>query len=54
MGRVSRAIAITPDGQTAYVASRGNGGRSGWVTPIWTASNTVLPPIKLEGPPAPY
>jgi DNA-binding beta-propeller fold protein YncE len=36
------AIAITPDGKTAYVASD-----EGTVTPIRTAANTALPPIKV-------
>ena len=36
------AIAITPDGKTAYVANLD----SGTVTPIRTATNTALPPIK--------
>jgi len=37
------AIAITPDGKTAYVANSG----SGTVTPIRTATNTALKPIKV-------
>src|SRR5262249_26237184 len=37
------AIAITPDGKTAYVA---NDVHAGTVTPIPTATNTPLPPIK--------
>jgi DNA-binding beta-propeller fold protein YncE len=44
------AIAISPDGKTAYVASDGDI-RSGWVTPIRIASNTALRPIKLDGLP---
>ena len=44
------AIAITPDGRTAYVVSDGNG-QAGWVTPIRTASNTALRPIRLGGSP---
>jgi YVTN family beta-propeller protein len=36
------AIAITPDGRTAYVTNSG----SGTVTPIRTATNTALPSIK--------
>jgi DNA-binding beta-propeller fold protein YncE len=48
------AIAISPDGKTAYVVSGGSGGRSGWVTPIRTVSNTALWPIRLTAPPAPY
>jgi DNA-binding beta-propeller fold protein YncE len=39
-GRHPDAIAITPDGKTAYVAG------SGTVTPIRTTTNTALPPIK--------
>jgi len=41
-GRGPTAIAITPDGKTAYVANF----MSGTVTPIQTATNTPLPPIK--------
>ena len=40
--QLPRAIAITPDGTTAYVTN----GASSSVTPIATASNTALPPIK--------
>ena len=40
------AIAITPDGGTAYVV---NGG--GTVTPIATATNTALPDIKVGADP---
>ena len=36
VGRIPVAIAITPDGKTAYVADGG----SGTVTPIETATNT--------------
>jgi YVTN family beta-propeller protein len=47
------AIAITPDGKTAYVA---NGGLppagSDTVTPIRTATNTALKPIKVGEDPA--
>jgi YVTN family beta-propeller protein len=41
------AIAITPNGKTAYVASH----RSDTVTPIDTTTNTALKPIKLAGSP---
>jgi len=41
-GRLPQAIAITPDGKTAYVAN----GQSGVVIPIRTATNTALRPIK--------
>jgi YVTN family beta-propeller protein len=41
-GRSPDAIAITPDGRTAYVTSI----RSGTVTPIRTATNTALPPVR--------
>ncbi len=37
------AIAITPDGKTAYVANL----QSGTVTPIRTATNQTLRPIKV-------
>ena len=37
------AIAITPDGKTAYVANRG----SGTVTPIKIATNKALKQIKV-------
>jgi len=39
------AIAITPDGRTAYVVNTG----SGTVTPIRVASNTALRPIHVGG-----
>jgi len=42
VGGYSDAIAITPDGKTAYVASD-----EGTVTPIRTTANTALPPIKM-------
>ena len=48
--RVLCAIAVTPDGKTAYVASHGPG-FAGTVTPIRTATNTALPPIKSGGNP---
>ena len=41
-GSDPNAIAITPDGRTAYVTNPG----SGTVTPIRTATNTALRPIK--------
>ena len=41
-GGSPNAIAITPDGKTAYVTNF----LSGTVTPIRTATNTALPPIK--------
>jgi len=41
------AIAITPDGKTAYVVNTD----SGTVTPIRTATNTALAPVKVgRGP----
>ena len=43
----SGLIAITPDGKTVYVTNVG----SGTVTPIRTATNTALRPIKLQGLP---
>ena len=42
------AIAITPDGKTAYVTNRG----SGTVTPIATATNTAGPPITVGSDPS--
>ena len=42
------AIAITPDGQTAYVVNFTSGpGRPGIVIPIQTATNQTLRPIKV-------
>jgi YVTN family beta-propeller protein len=41
------AVAITPNGKTAYVISN----RSDTVTPIDTTTNTALKPIKLAGSP---
>src|SRR6516162_1036340 len=42
------AIATTPDGKTAYVASYGPGPAVlGTVTPIRTATNTALRPVKV-------
>jgi YVTN family beta-propeller protein len=43
VGRLPEAIAITPDGKTAYVVNTG----SGTVTPIQTATNTALAPVKV-------
>jgi YVTN family beta-propeller protein len=42
VGVSPEAIAITPDGKTAYVASD-----EGTVTPIRTATNTALTPITV-------
>jgi YVTN family beta-propeller protein len=39
------AIAITPDGKTAYLVNS----ESGTVTPIRVATNTALPPVKVGG-----
>ncbi|MGO9189749.1 MAG: YncE family protein, partial [Streptosporangiaceae bacterium] len=41
VGHNPRAIAVTPDGKTAYVSN----GDDGTVTPIRTASNTAGAPI---------
>ena len=43
VGRLPVAIAITPDGQTAYVVNE----TSGTVTPIRIATNTAGKPIKV-------
>jgi YVTN family beta-propeller protein len=48
VGSTPWALAITPDGQTAYVAVR----ESGTVVLIATATNTPGEPIKVGG--APY
>jgi len=48
VGGYSDAIAITPDGKTAYVADP----QSGTVIPIRTATNTALPPIQVAGHPS--
>ena len=45
--RPPRAIAITPDGKTAYVANT----YAGTVTPITTATNTAGPPITAGNDP---
>jgi len=45
------AIAIIPDGKTAYAVSTGKSNNSGTVTPIRTATNTPLTPIKVGGDP---
>ena len=47
-GEGARAIVITPDGKTAYVAVWGE---PGTVTPIATATNTAGTPIEVgDGP----
>ena len=45
------AIAIIPDGKTAYAVSTGKSNNSGTVTPIRTATNTALAPVKVGGHP---
>ena len=52
-GSHPRAIAITPDGRTAYVANSGaeNVPHSATVTPIRVATGTAGKPIGLAGPP---
>jgi YVTN family beta-propeller protein len=52
-GQRSIAIAITPDGKTAYVANIGNFGNFGLgtVTPIATATNTAERPITVGAGP---
>ena len=45
VGRGAGAIAITPDGKTAYVVSNG----SGTVTPIRTATHTARKAVKVSG-----
>jgi DNA-binding beta-propeller fold protein YncE len=47
------AIAITPDGQTAYVVFDSGPSRPGIVTPIQTATNQALRPIKVGSLPTP-
>ena len=47
VGRYPYAIAITPDGKTAYVVNQA----SGTVTPIATATNTAGPPITVGSEP---
>ncbi len=44
VGSYPWAIAITPNGKTAYVVNQD----SGTVTPIRTATNTALQAIKVE------
>ncbi len=46
------SIAITPDGKTAYVLDGAQGGRPqiNVVTPISTATNTPLKPIRIKAP----
>jgi YVTN family beta-propeller protein len=51
VGNVPMAIAITPDGETAYVANSGYGDPSDTVTPIATATNTPGPPIQVGSTP---
>jgi DNA-binding beta-propeller fold protein YncE len=46
VGAHPNAIAITPDGKTAYVASPPVNLGRGSVTPIRTATNRALAPIK--------
>ena len=48
VGGHSAAIAVTPDGQTAYVVH----GTSGTVVPVSTATNASGPPIHVGGHPA--
>jgi YVTN family beta-propeller protein len=43
VGQYPFAIAITPDGRTAYVANED----SGTVTPIHTRTNTAGPPVHV-------
>jgi hypothetical protein len=43
-----RAIAVTPDGKTAYVAAFRVKAGPGTVTPISTATNTALRPVKVS------
>ena len=45
VGTYSAAIAITPDGKTAYVVNK----RACTVTPISTATNTAGTPINVGG-----
>jgi hypothetical protein len=48
VGQAPTAIAITPNGATAYAANSGkNGAMSDTVTPITTATNTGGKPIKV-------
>ena len=48
VGRLPVAIAITPDGKTAYIVNK----EGGTVTPIATATNTPGKPIKVWAPDA--
>ena len=48
IGAIPAAIAITPDGRTAYIAD----GNQRTVTPVSTATNTLGRPIKIGGYPA--
>ncbi|MGD0377864.1 MAG: hypothetical protein ABSB01_25210 [Streptosporangiaceae bacterium] len=52
VGICPMAIAITPDGKTAYVVDAGDDETSGRVIPIQTATNTAGSPI-VAGP-VPY
>jgi YVTN family beta-propeller protein len=47
VGTQPEAIAITPDGKTAYVANE----KSGTVTPVDTATNTARAAIKVGAGP---
>ena len=49
-GKRSIAVAITPDGKTAYVANIGNFG-PGTVTPVATSTNTAEKPIRVGAGP---
>ena len=46
-GNGAKAIAVTPDGKTAYVTNL----NAGSVTPIRTATNTALPGIRVPDAP---
>ena len=48
VGESPVAIAITPDGQTAYVVFGSGPSRPGIVIPIRTATNQTLRPIKVR------
>jgi len=53
VGKGARALAITPDGKTVYVAIYAQAGSPfSTVIPIQTATNTVLPPIRVGALPA--
>jgi DNA-binding beta-propeller fold protein YncE len=53
IGESPLSIAITPDGQTAYVVFDSGPSRPGIVTPIQTATNQALRPIKVGSLPTP-